>query len=215
MARGIRKTPKPKMPTYERIDPKSDPQEVYPLLADLRVKHKPELEEAKIALAWRHGWKRNKDGQLILGKCKKVSDLDKQFQGFDFIIILNKESWAELDDSQRKALLHHELCHAAVALDPNGNPKKDARGRQMFRVKKHDIEEFGEIVEHHGCYKQDLENFVLTALRSKRPPQPALPGLVEPSTTGSTTEAVEAPPTIPMASAATRRVKPKPRAREQ
>lgn len=172
MAR-MRKTPRPKKPTYERIDRKADSRNVYPILDAVRRNH-PELEEATIALAWRYGLKQNKDGQLTLGKCKKVGELDKQFQGHDFVIILNFEAWEILTPEQREALVDHELCHAAISTDPNGNPKKDARGRQMFRIRKHDIEEFGAVIARHGCYKADLENFVATAMRSKKPPQPTL-----------------------------------------
>jgi hypothetical protein len=176
-----RKTPKPKQPSYQRIDRSNDPLGVYDVLDDMLDKYHQDLtgEDCRFAIAWRFGLKRNKDGQLVLGKCKKVSDLDKQYAGFDFIIILNSEAWKELDDEQRRALMHHELCHAAVSYDQNGNVKKDSRNRTCFRVRKHDIEEFGSVVEHFGCYKQDLSNFVLTAVRSKRPPQPMIPGLDE------------------------------------
>src|SRR6266511_3998077 len=120
MAR-LRKTGKVKQPTYERIDRASDRRSVYPILDELVQRHRPDLEDAKIALAWRFGFKRNRDGQLVLGKCKKVSDLDKQFQGHDFVIILNSEAWDALNEEQRRALMFHELCHAAVAVDQNGN----------------------------------------------------------------------------------------------
>jgi hypothetical protein len=181
----MRKTAKPKTPTYERIDRTADRREVYPILDRLVEKRRPDLSEANIALAWRFGFKRNKDGQLVLGKCKKVSELDKQFQGHDFVIILNSEAWEHLSDEQREALVFHELCHAAIAEDQNGNPKKDARGRQVYRIKKHDIEEFGDVVALYGCYKQDLENFVATAMRSPKPPQRTLlDGLEEPKPEG-------------------------------
>ncbi len=92
MARA-RKTPKPKQPSYERIDRKIDALEVYPLLDSLVKQHRSDLADCRIALAWRFGLKRSKDGLLVLGKCKKVGDLDKQFQGHDFVIILNNEAW--------------------------------------------------------------------------------------------------------------------------
>lgn len=182
----MRKTPKPKRATYERIDREADKLGVYAVLDACLEEYRKDLTEEKcaVALAWRYGLKTNRDGQLVLGKCKKVSDLDKQFQGFDFIIILNSEAWAKLDDSQRRALMHHELCHAAISLDQNGNVKKDARERTMFRVRKHDVEEFGDVIAEHGCYKSDLSAFVLAAVNSKRPPQPSLPFPAEPSTNG-------------------------------
>lgn len=175
MARS-RKTPKPKLPTHERIDRKADHRGVYTVLDNLVKAHRPDLADAKIAVAWRYGWKRNKDGQIVLGKCKKASDLDKQFHDMDFVIILNFEAWTEkLTPDQRTALMHHELEHAAISEDQNGNPKKDARGRQMYRVRKHDLEEFRSIVKEYGCYKSDIEDFVRTAMTGKKPPQPTLP----------------------------------------
>jgi len=174
MAR-TRKTPKPKLPTHERIDPKADPHEVYPLLKNLVKEFRPDLADAKIAVAWRYGWKKNKDGQLVLGKCKKASDLDKQFHDQDFVIILNFEAWTiHLTPTQRTALMHHELEHAAASEDQNGNPKIDARGRQMYRVRKHDLEEFQAIVKEYGCYKSDIESFVRAAVDSPKPPTPTL-----------------------------------------
>lgn len=186
MAR-MRKTPKPKKPSYERIDRKADTLGVYDVLDDCLKRYRKDLVEEKcqIALAWRYGLKPNKDGQLVLGRCRKVSDLDKQFAGFDLFIILNNEAWKRLNESQRRALMHHELCHAGVSTDANGNVKKDSRERTMFRIRKHDIEEFGIVVAEHGCYKSDLADFVLAAVNSKAPPQPDLPGLIEPSENGT------------------------------
>lgn len=176
MARG-RKTPKPKPPSYERIDRKADPLEVYKLLDTVLEEYRQDdLEESKcrIALAWRYGLKRNKDGQLVLGKCKKVSELDKLYAEFDFVIILNSEAWKTLNDGQRKALVHHEVCHIAISTDQNGNTKKDSRGRTAFRIKKHDIEEFGDVVAVHGCYKRDLAQFVEAAVKSAAENAPSL-----------------------------------------
>ncbi len=170
----MRKAPKPKQPSYERIERDNDPLGVYDVLDEMVREKRPELKEARIGLAWRYGLKRNKDGHLVLGKCKKVSDLDKQFAGYDIIVILNREAWQTLDEDQRRALMFHELCHAALSEDQNGNPKKDARGRQIYRIRKHDIEEFGEVVVQFGCYKLDLENFVRSAMNSKKPPRPTL-----------------------------------------
>lgn len=173
MAR-TRKTPKPKLPSHERIDRTADPYKVYPLLDELVKAHRPDLDEAKIAVAWRYGLKRNKDGQIVLGKCKKAGDLDKQFHDFDFVILINSEAWKTLSEVQRRALMHHELEHAAVSEDQNGNPKRDARGRLMYRVRKHDLEEFRSIVKEYGCYMRDVEEFVRAAIDSPKPPGPTL-----------------------------------------
>lgn len=192
MAR-TRKTPKPKVPAHERIEPNADPYKMYPLLKELVRDHRPDLADAKIALAWRFGWKRNKDGLLALGKCKKAGDLDKQFHDYDFVIILNNEAWKTLSDTQRRALMHHEIEHAAISEDQNGNPKKDAQGRQMYRVRKHDLEEFQSIVSTYGCYKADIESFVRAAMDSPKPPSPGLfDGLRTPEAEKQLTEELQA-----------------------
>lgn len=171
-----RKTPKPKMQSYQRVTREVDPHGVYPVLDECLEKYRRDLvnEDCRIAIAFRHGWKRNKDGHLILGKCVKASELNREFAAFDFVIVLNFEAWRNLNPAQRVALMHHELCHAAVAEDQNGSTKKDSRNRTCFRTRRHDVEEFGDVIAAHGCYKQDLENFVATAMRSAKPPAPTL-----------------------------------------
>lgn len=198
MARG-RKTPKPKPPSYERIDRKTDPLEVYAVLDNVLDEYRKDLEEHKcrIALAWRYGLKRNKDGQIVLGKCKKVSELDKLYADFDFVVILNTEAWKTLSEPQRKALVHHEVCHIAISTDQNGNTKKDTRGRTAFRVKKHDIEEFGDVVAVHGCYKRDLAQFVEAAVKSAAVNEPSLFDTNDANLRGSTSSTANAEPAEP------------------
>lgn len=120
-----------------------------------------DLRQAKIALAWRTEIKPDPDGHMLLGQCMLVSDLQKEFVPYDFIIILNREAWEhpEFDDKKRMALLDHELCHATEKLDNDAEPIMDERGRRVWRTRKHDIEEFREIVRRHGMWKQDLELF--------------------------------------------------------
>lgn len=163
------KKPAPKKVNYELIPPTKQGEKEYKLLEQIRRKVHPELEKARIALAWRKALKANVDGHLLLGKCIKVSDLQKETTPFDFIILLNQEVWndKEFTAEQKAALLDHELCHAAPSLDQVGEPKFDERGRQLFRIRKHDIEEFSGIVQRHGCYKKDLEAFA-DALLAKR-----------------------------------------------
>lgn len=156
---------KPKKINFELIDDvESEP---YQILNEMRRFHDG-IREAAIALAWRKGLTPDTDGKLILGKCIKASDLQREFAAYDFVILLNREVWSdpEFTDDKKRALIDHELCHAAAAYDVDG-PKYDERGRRVFRTRKHDIEEFYEIVQRHGCYKRDLELFA-EALRRKR-----------------------------------------------
>src|SRR5262245_53423071 len=153
----------PKRVSYELISPDTaQGRDMYLMLRELVREHHTEILEARIALAWNTAWKPNVDGQVTLGKCKKATDLDRELAAFDFIILLRKQFWnaREVSIEQRTALLDHELCHATVKLDDRtGDPVRDERRRLVFRTRKHDIEEFEEVVRRHGCYKRDLESF--------------------------------------------------------
>ena len=176
------KEPKPKKINFELIPPNGK-HESYRLMDEIRSKHHKQLEPARIAIAWRKSLKPNVDGQLILGKCVKASDLNREAAPYDFIILLNREVWQDMDFNEKKkrALLDHELCHAEIVLDKDTHePKYDERGRNIWRLRKHDIEEFQGVIERHGCYKRDLEKFA-QALLKKRNESPLLPGMDKPA----------------------------------
>lgn len=161
--------PKPKTVAYELIAPDGlAGQPMYELLAELIAAHHEELHAARIALAWCTSWNPDVDGRVTLGKCRKASDLDRELAAWDFIVLLRKSFWTSdrVTLLQRRALLDHELCHAAVKLDGNGEPVEDERGRLVYRTRKHDLEEFTAVVERHGCYKRDLELFAAAMRRS-------------------------------------------------
>jgi hypothetical protein len=155
---GLKKVP------YKLIDRNENP-EVYELMDELIAAHHPDLAsaDARIALAWRLGWKPS-SGKLKLGMCRLAADIDAALHGYDFIILLNSEVWKEFSDTQRRALLDHELCHAGVCKDKEGEIKQDENSRAVFGLVKHDLEEFVCIVERYGCYLQDIEVFAKAAL---------------------------------------------------
>ena len=160
---------KPKKVSYQLLRPLEAPS-AYALLEELVETHHDDLRDARIALAWCTSWKPDVDGRVTLGRCKKASDLDRELAAFDFVILLQQEFWTSeaVTDAQRRALLDHELCHAAVALDDEGEPKVDERGRTVYRLRKHDIEEFSQIVERHGTWKRDLEQFASALDKARR-----------------------------------------------
>lgn len=144
--------------------------EPYELLEEARRKWHPDLAEAKIALAWRKELRPNADGRLILGKCMKASDLQRELVDWDVVILLNREAWSAVLFTREKklALVDHELCHATRAKDKNGFAKTDERGRPVWRMRGHDVEEFRCIVERHGVWKGDLEAFAESLLKQKQ-----------------------------------------------
>ena len=152
----------------------------YQLLDELVAAHHPHLADAEIALVFKLKSSPDEDGIETLGACRKCSERDRELHGFDFIIELNQVVWdnPEFGESRQRALLDHELCHAQVSMDEEGEEKMDAHGRPAWRVRKHAIEEFREIIERHGLYKVDLEDFAKTLLAKAKPlaPQPLLDG---------------------------------------
>jgi hypothetical protein len=139
---------------------------MYELLDELVEKHHEHLAGARIALAWHLGWKVDADGCRTLGKCKKASDLDRELargdNAWDFVIMLDSGWWnnSNVPQKHRIALLDHELCHAQQRVDKNtAEQVEDERGRKLWRTRKHDIEEFSEVVRRHGCWKGELEQF--------------------------------------------------------
>ena len=169
--RGFGRVKKIKVAPFELIDANLKPlPEPYKLMAQVRKDWHPDIKEAKIALAWRKGFKADKDGHLTLGKCIKAAELQKEFVDYDFVILLNFEVWNEKEFTKEKkiALLDHELCHCGEALDKEGEPKVDAKGRRVWRIVKHDLEEFHAIVRRHGTYKRDLEHFAEALLAHKQ-----------------------------------------------
>ena len=144
---------------------------LYAEVARLIVGYHEHLKDARIALAWNLAWKADVDGRLCLGKCKKGSDLDRELHGYDFVILLNQEAFATMQPAQRVAILDHELSHAQVKLDDEtAEPARDERGRTCYRIKKHDLEEFADVVERNGIYKGDIAAFCKAAVRAKKQP---------------------------------------------
>lgn len=144
--------------------------EPYVLLAQMRKENHSHIDEAKVALAWRHRVKSDKDGILKLGQCLKNSGVHRELANYDFIILLNKTAWDAFAMEQKLALLDHELCHIMPSEDKNGDQVRDDLGRKLFRMRRHDIEEFQEVVKRHGMYKKDLERFAEIVAKKQAQP---------------------------------------------
>lgn len=163
------KAPKPKAVHYELLTRDSViGHPMYCLLDELVDLHHTDLRQARIGLAWNLSWKPDADGRVKLGMCRKASDFDRELSQWDFVILLRRSFWTheEVTPQQRRALLDHELCHAAMKYDARGEPVEDERGRKVYRTRRHDIEEFRAIVERYGTWTSDLEAFALALRRS-------------------------------------------------
>ena len=130
---------------------------VWRIMESLIKEHHQHLADAKIALAYHRGWNEDADGRLKLGTCAKGSDLHRQMHGFDFVITLNENVVPNLKEDQVAAIIDHELCHARPAMDTDGEQRFDERGGACWRIRRHDIEEFSDVVARHGIYMSSLE----------------------------------------------------------
>lgn len=81
--------------------------------------------------------------KLVLGECKKVSEIERVFCPYDFLIIIYEVNCAGLSSDQMKILIWHELNH--IGIDPKNGE---------FFVKPHDVEEFDDIINAHGIHWQ-------------------------------------------------------------
>lgn len=145
--------------------------EAYELLDELLTHFHAPLEGARIEIAWLRNVKADADGRLRLGKPIKSADLPRQLHGVDWIVALNRQAMGMFNSAQRRALIDHELCHVDLARNAKtGETRTDALGRTVMRVRKHDIEEFREVVRRHGLYTDDLKQFYENIVESEKAP---------------------------------------------
>jgi hypothetical protein len=163
------KKPTKPLPAYD-ILPKVSYPKLYATMERLwKMHHRQRIgaegAECKIAMARAFKWKENPDGQMRLGHTRILSELDRQLTGFDVVILLHNCLLSDTKDivKLQEAIIDHELCHIAIQVDgSDAGPKYDGHERVKYRVRRHDLEEFREIIERHGAYKEDVGEFANT-----------------------------------------------------
>jgi len=143
--------------------------EPYRIMEEIVKTRRADLKDVKIGIAWRLGWRPDADGRRTLGQCRKRGDLDRELDEWDFIILLNEDAWPTFKEKQKERLIFHELGHAQVSVDTNGQPKHDDRGRIVCRIRKHDIEDFRDVVEIYG-WKEDLQDLAEKGIQDAQRP---------------------------------------------
>jgi hypothetical protein len=120
--------------------------------------HLPDLVEVKIGITWHNNLKPDSDGKIEIGMSRSVGDPARQRCGLDWEIVLNQEWWhhPQTSDEMRKAMLHHQMMHIGLRKDDNGDMKKDELERPRLYTRKHNVEEFREVIQAHGLYVDEL-----------------------------------------------------------
>ncbi len=114
------------------------------------------LKIAKIKLWWQKDWKVDVDGIATGAQCSKASEMDRILaeeasgETVDLFIKLPETQWATLDEREKERRIFHELCHFKPANDSNGNQKRDAKDRLLWRLSRHPITAFAQEIERFG-----------------------------------------------------------------
>lgn len=112
-------------------------------LADHLIdRHYPHLQHARIVYLWNDNtdWMNSGEARLVPDKFQKAG-----LQA-DFIITIKKYTWDAYAE-HREPLLDHELRHCCR--DMSGN----------WRMAKHEVTEFADIVGRHGLWEPALKQF--------------------------------------------------------
>jgi len=145
------------MSDYFEVD-----QEVLDIAQAIIQQYKPKLAAAKIIFVFREEAPR-KNGQITLGQASKVAPKFRPHLDADFLIWLAFDRWQDLTDKQRRALVHHELCHCDYD-----------EVEETARMKPHDVEEFAEIVAIYGFWNSSLHMMVPAVEQALQLPMPGL-----------------------------------------
>lgn len=90
--------------------------------------------------------KRTSGGKYVLGRMQKANDLirtltreDGVEEGYDYILYLDMAVWESIDDTDKKRLIRHELCHCDVDFDRS----------TPYGLKDHEINDFYSEIEYN------------------------------------------------------------------
>jgi hypothetical protein len=92
-----------------------------------------------------------KGGQPVLGKTSKAPALISLLgeRDYQFVIELAADTWNQLDDTQKKALLDHQLCFI-------GGEEDEKTAEMKYYLTAPDISYFSDEVDRNGHWRPDL-----------------------------------------------------------
>ena len=121
--------------------------ESYRAAAEKLIAEEPALErirDSRVKITYLESDMAKKDGRerLVLGECEKVAAKNRWAIASDFTITLFRKNLAGLSEEQVKTVIFHELLHVGI--------ETGEKGEEKYSVRKHDLEDFKEIVDRYG-----------------------------------------------------------------
>jgi len=95
------------------------------------------------------------DESSYLGKCSRATGKWSYLTGYDYVIEIWKPFWDSATDQARRAVVYHELLHI--------QKKVTKKGKVRWLIRKHDVEEFLEVVQEFGPWStmmQELKRLI-------------------------------------------------------
>jgi hypothetical protein len=92
----------------------------------------------------------------VVAKVTKASPLWLSLTDTHLVVQFRRWFWERFDDSQRRAVLHHELTHVEV-------DEPDDQGRIPVRLRKHDVEDFTQTMRRFGPVIPGRRAFIAAA----------------------------------------------------
>lgn len=91
-----------------------------------------------------------------LGKCSKATGKWKHLVNQDFIIEIFLPWWKQAKESEKKALLFHELKHIQMV----EKETEDGDIEVSWKIRKHDVELFTSELELFGGWRDELKEMI-------------------------------------------------------
>lgn len=117
----------------------------------------PELATARIVYIFVDKASK-KAGRSVLGKARKISGALEFLLEQDFLIEVAMDSWNELTERQRNALVDH-------LLETCTGEEDEKTGDMKWAMREADVKEFTSILNRHGAWTDELSGMVEVAQR--------------------------------------------------
>ena len=135
-------------------------QEVDDIVKKISGQYEPDIAECRITTLFRDHVK-NKGGREVIATINKIGGRNKFFathyfgKDFDCFLDINIEYWRKFTETQKIALIHHELLHIKGERDENNELQRDKEGNIVWKIIIHDIEEFEKIKSIYGEWQTE------------------------------------------------------------